>query len=339
MQGVETASSTPMKILAQLARGLNTAGLSLPILACAALLALAPLYVSDEYILRLLIASLYFGSLAMCFDFTGGYINAVNFGFAGFVGLGSYASALVAIHTGLGAWAGLLAAMLLTGLVGFLTGLLTLPLRGIYVSLMSWFVGMTLMALASVMIKVTRGARGLIVPPLFESITTSGYLYILLVLALLVYVFLRWVIHSPAGLAFRAIGQNFEAAQASGVDPTHYKLLNFTISSAAAGLFGGFYAHYVGIVTPDIMGTGYTLEVMALSFIGGSGSLLGGVFGAFILTPLFDSLKRLMEYRLIIYGLLLILVMIFYPSGLNGIYQVVLQKIDRWKGKSLHDQS
>jgi branched-chain amino acid transport system permease protein len=295
---------------------------------------LAPLFITDEYILRLLIASLYFGSLAMCFDFTGGYINAVNFGFAGFVGLGAYAAALVAVDTGLGAWAGLLAAMLATGLVGFFTGLLTLPLRGIYVSLMSWFVGMTLMALATAMVKVTRGARGLIVPPLYESITTSGYFYILLALALVVYVLLRLIIRSRAGLAFRAIGQNFEAAQASGVNPTYYKLLNFTISSAAAGLFGGFYAHYVGIVTPDIMGMGYTMEVMALSFIGGSGSLIGGVFAAFILIPIFDSLKRLMEYRLIIYGLLLILVMIFYPAGLSGLFQAILQKIDRWKGKS-----
>jgi branched-chain amino acid transport system permease protein len=338
MQSVETVTKSRTNGLALWVERLNALGLSWPILVCVALLALAPLFVKDEYILRLLIASLYFGSLAMCFDFTGGYINAVNFGFAGFVGLGSYAAALVAINTGLGAWAGLLAAALATGLVGFLTGLLTLPLRGIYVSLMSWFVGMTLMALATAMVEVTRGARGLIVPPIYESITTGGYLYILLGMTVVVYVLLRLVIRSRAGLAFRAIGQNFEAAQASGVNPTRYKLINFTISSAAAGLFGGFYAHYVGIVTPDIMSTGYTLEVMALSYIGGSGSLLGGVFAAFLLTPIFDSLKRLMEYRLIIYGLLLILVMIFYPAGLSGLYNQAMQKYKRWKGKSSNDQ-
>jgi branched-chain amino acid transport system permease protein len=339
MQSVETIGRPPAHGLARTLAWLNSIGFSLPLLACIALLALAPLFVSDAYILRLLIASLYFGSLAMCFDFTGGYINAVNFGFAGFVGLGAYAAALVAVNTPLGAWAGLLAAALATGLVGFFTGLLTLPLRGIYVSLMSWFVGMTLMALATAMEKVTRGSRGIIVPPLYETITTSGYFYILLVMALVVYVLLRLVIRSRAGLAFRAIGQNFEAAQASGVNPTYYKLLNFTISSAAAGFFGGFYAHYVGIVTPDIMGMGYTMEVMALSFIGGSGSLIGGVFAAFILTPIFDSLKRLMEYRLIIYGLLLILVMIFYPAGLSGLYQASLQKIKHRKGKSINENS
>jgi len=306
---------------------LKSLGLSLPLLICLTLLGLAPLFIQDEYILRLLVISLYFGSQALTFDFTGGYINAVNFGFAAFAGLGAYAAALVAIHTGLGAWAGLLMGALITGLVGFFTGLLTLRLRGIYVSLMSWFVGMTLMALATALEDVTRGARGLIVPPIYENATTTVYFYILFCIFLVVYVILRLIIHSRIGLAFRAIGQNFEAAQASGVNPTRYKLLNFTISSACAGLFGGFYAHYVGIITPDVMNMGYTMEIMALAFIGGSGSLLGGVFAAFLLIPIFDSLKYLMDYRLILYGLLLILVMIFYPAGLAGLYQTVIQKI------------
>jgi branched-chain amino acid transport system permease protein len=157
-------------------------------------------------------------------------------------------------------------------------------------------------------------------------------MYFLLVMMVVVYAALRMIIRSRVGLAFRAIGQNFDAAQASGVNPTLYKLLNFTISCACAGLFGGFYAHFVGIVTPDVMDTGHTLEVMALSYIGGSGSLLGGVFAAFLLIPIFDSLKKLMEYRLIIYGMLLILVMIFYPAGLNGLYQKFVQFIQSRRG-------
>lgn len=284
--------------------------------------------------LRLLVVSLFFGTLAMAFDFTGGFINAVNFGFAGFVGLGAYASALVALNTNLGPWIGLFIAASVTGLVGFFTGILTLPLRGIYVSLMSWFVGLSLMALASAMEDVTHGARGLIVPPFYEDITIVSYLYILLFISVLLYVLLRVIIRSRIGLAFRAIGQNFDAAMASGVNPTRYKLLNFTISCACAGLLGGFYSHFVGIVTPDIMDTGYTMEVMTLSFIGGSGSLLGGVFAAFLLIPIFDSLKKLMEYRLIIYGLLLIVIMIFYPTGLYGLYQQVRSMINKPKGNS-----
>jgi len=226
----------------------------------------------------------------------------------------------------------LLIAMGITALVGFFTGLLTLPLRGIYVSLMSWFVGMTLMALANALVEVTRGARGLIVPPIHEPDSILFHLYVLLTLLIVIYLVLRLIINSHIGLAFKAIGQNYDAACASGVNPTRYKLFNFTLSCACAGLLGGYFAHFVGIVTPDVMGMGYTMEVMALSYIGGSGSLLGGVFASFLLIPLFDSLKKLMEYRLIIYGLLLILVMIFYPAGMNGLYLQLKQKIFQKKG-------
>jgi len=309
------------KSLIAMVKRLNDFGFSLPTIACLALLAVSPFFVEKEYIRRLLVVSLYYGILAMAFDFTGGYINAVNFGFAGFVGLGAYTSALLVSYTNINPWFGIVAAMLVAGLVGFLTGLLTLPLRGIYVSLMSWFVGLTLMALANAMVKVTHGARGLVVPPIYDSVTIISHLYILLVLLVVIYFILRLIIFSPVGLAFRAIGQNYDAARASGVNPTLYKLLNFTLSCAIAGLLGGYFGHFVGIVTPDMMDTGHTMEVMALSYIGGSGSLLGGVFAAFLLIPLFDSLKGLMDYRLIIYGLLLILVMIFYPAGLNGVYQ------------------
>jgi branched-chain amino acid transport system permease protein len=333
MQGTGAVSNSGSKARLPWVSRLNFLGLSIPFLVFVAVLALAPLFIQDAYILRLLVASLYFGSLAMSFDFTGGFINAVNFGFAGFVGTGAYAVALLATYTQVSPWLGMVVGMLAAGLIGYFTGILTLRLRGIYVSLMSWFVGMTLMALASAMVKVTRGARGLIVPPMYEAVTTTAYLYIILTMMLVVYIALRLIINSRIGLAFRAIGQNFDAAQASGLNPTRYKLLNFTISCACAGLFGGFYAHFVGIVTPEIMDTGHTLEVMTLSFIGGSGSLVGGIFAALLLIPIFDSLKWLMEYRLIIYGLLLILVMIFYPVGLNGLYQNFIQKIRIRKGK------
>lgn len=307
---------------------LSSLGLSPAILICLLALALAPAFVREAYVVRLLAVSLLFGALAMAFDFTGGFINAVNFGFAGFVGLGAYTSALITVRLGVSPWIGLIVAALVTGLVGMFTGMLTLPLRGIYVSLMSWFVGMALMALANAMVDLTRGARGLIVPPLFESATTVTHLYILLALTVLLYVGLRLIIRSRIGLAFRAIGQNYDAARASGVNPTLYKVLNFTLSSAAAGLLGGYYGHFVGIITPDLMDTWHTMEVMALAYIGGAGSLLGGVFAAFLFIPLFDSLKSLMEYRLIIYGLSLVLIMIFYPTGLAGLYQVVKIKLE-----------
>ncbi|MBN1658460.1 MAG: branched-chain amino acid ABC transporter permease [Anaerolineae bacterium] len=324
-------SAPPARRLTHLSAWLNRLGLSWPVLIFFAFLAIGPLLTSDQYILRLFVISLMFGVLAMVFDFTGGYINAVNFGFAAFSGLGAYTSALVVLRLGASTWMGLVAAFVAAGLLGFVTGVLTLPLRGIYISLMAWFVGLTLMSVTAAMVDVTRGQQGLIVPPLFEGVTVTSTYYILLAIAIIMYLGLRLIINSYIGLAFRAIGQNFEAARASGINPTRYKLINFTLSCACAGLIGGYYGHFVGILTPDVMDTGRTMEVMALSYMGGSGSLIGGWLAAFLVIPAFDYLRSLMEIRLIIYGLSLVAIMILYPAGLVGLLRAATARVRAYR--------
>lgn len=330
MIGTQRPPAAPVRF-PHLRRRLQGLGFPWPVLVALLLLLVGPLFVRQEYIIRLLTASLFFGIQALVFDFTGGFINAVNFGFAAFIGLGAYTSALLAVKLGVSPWLGIWAGALVAGLVGFGTGLLTLPLRGIYVSLMAWFVGLGVMALATAMVDVTRGARGLTVSPFFPGAGVRFYYYFLLVLGVLIYALLRGVIHSRVGLAFKAIGQNYDAAAASGVDAVRYKLLNFTLSCACAGLLGGFYAHWVGIITPDLLDTAHTMEVMALSYIGGSGSLIGGVVAAFLFVPAFDYLKKFMELRLLIYGVFLIVVMVFYPTGLAGLAHSVRA---RWTGRA-----
>jgi branched-chain amino acid transport system permease protein len=298
------------------------------------LLAIVPLFVQDEYFLRLLVVALLFGAQAMCYDFTYGFINITNFGFAAFVGLGAYTSALLAVRLGVSPWLGMLAGGVSGGFLGFLTGILTLPLKPFFAACLTWFLAIGLRGATSAMVDLTRGHLGLISPLLLSGTSSRPYLYILLAITVVIYVVLRAITRSPIGLAFRAIGQDLAAAKASGVDPTKYKLINFTVSCAFAGLLGGFYAHFVGILTPDVMLTGHTLEVLTLSYAGGRGSIWGGLVAAFLIIPTFESLKSLMEIRLIIYGLLLILVMIFYPAGLAGLVHRIGDVIRKWRGGS-----
>lgn len=314
---------------------LQSAGFSLPTLVILAVLVAAPVFIGDEYVLHLMIVSLLFGAQAMAFDMTAGYINVVNFGFAAFVGVGAYTSGIIATRFGLSPWFGFLFAPITAGLLGFLTGILTLRLRGIYAAVMAWFVGLTLTSLAVVNVGITRGQLGLIVPLLLPTTAQLPYYYIILAIAVLTFVILRIVTHSHVGLAFRAIGQNLDAARASGVDPTRYKVLNFTLSCSLAGLLGVFYAHYIGILTPNVMQTQQTVQVLALAYIGGRGSIWGGLLAAFLVIPIFESLKQLFEIRLIIYGMLLILTMIFYPAGLVGIIASVMEWIKRRRSASL----
>jgi branched-chain amino acid transport system permease protein len=280
------------------------------------LVALTPLYIDNPYYLHLIVTSLMFGALAMAFDFTVGYINIVNFGFAAFMGAGGYVSALLAINYGLSPWIGMFAAAAFSSILGFLTGLLTLRLRGMFAAIMAWFLGIVLMSLASNMVEVTRGPLGLNVPVLFQGAGKEPYLYTMFIVVILTYIVLKRIISSKIGLAFHAIGQDLEAAETSGINATKYKVLNFTVSCAFAGLIGAFYGHFVGILTPAVLHTRVTVEILALCYIGGRGSIWGGLLAAFLIIPIFESMRSLNEYRLIIYGLLLVLVMIYYPGGM-----------------------
>lgn len=299
---------------------------------------------SQEHILRWLIAGAYLGAQGAAFDFTVGYINIVNFGFAAILGVGAYTSAILAdssgllmISPGISPWITILIGGLASGVVGFLVGILTLRLRGIFAAVMAWFIGLALLGTARNLTSLTRGPLGLHPPALLESVSNRPYFYVILVMMVLIYIALRIVTKSHVGLAFRAIGQNMDAARASGVDPTRYRVLNFTLSCVVAGLLGGFFAHYTRSLTPKtVMHTSKTVEVLAIAYIGGRGSLWGGIVTAFPFIFFIEYLRStftgLPGLHLVIYGVLMILVMIFYPGGVSELIRTVLDRVKRQLG-------
>lgn len=294
---------------------------------------------SQEHILRWLITGALLAAQAVAFDFTAGYISVVNFGFAAILGVGAYTSAILAnkmpfliVQPGISPWIGIWVGALVSGLIGLGLGMLTLRLRGIFAAVMAWFVGIALMGLARNLTPLTRGSMGLVPPRLFETASNLPYFYVILAMMLVVYVALRLVTESSIGLAFEAIGQNIDAARASGINPTKYRVFNFTLSCAFAGWLGGFYAHYLGSLTPQtVMPTSNTVEVLAMAYIGGRGSMWGGMFIAFpfvfFIQYLRSNFAELPGLHLVIYGALMILVMIFYPDGVAGLYKWAVQKI------------
>ena len=292
------------------------------VVALAVALPFIPPFNGQDY-QRWLVGAAFMAAMAVAFDFTAGYINIVNFGFAAFVGVGAYTSGLLAVHLGVSPWVGMFAGGVIAGLVGLLTGMLTLRLRGIYAAVRTWFVGLALMGLARNMTEITRGSLGLNVPLLLDTPDNLPYYYVILGMLLITIVVLTAVIRSDVGLAFRAIGQNLQAARASGINPTRFLVINFTLSCAFAGFLGGFYAHYYGILTPDVMLTSHTVEVLAVAYIGGRGSLWGPAVIAFPLTIGVELLRtqfsNLPGLHLVLYGLVLILVMIYRPAGFAGL--------------------
>lgn len=302
-----------------------------------ALLPLIPPF-SQEHIRRWLVFGAYLAGQAVAFDFTAGYINVVNFGFAALLGLGAYTSAIFAsdlpiilFHPDLSPWLTIWLGAIFAGLVGLGLGFLTLRLRGIFAAVMAWFVGIALMGIATNMTDLTRGSQGLQVKPLLQTTSNLPYFYIILAITLFLYIALKLITNSRFGLAFKAIGQNIEAAQASGINPTLYRVMNFAVSCFFAGLLGGFYAHYIGILTPNLMHTSKTVEALAMAYIGGRGSLWGGMTISFPFVFFIQNLRsnftNLPGLHLVIYGILMILIMIFYPSGFAGLFNVVKTKL------------
>jgi branched-chain amino acid transport system permease protein len=301
----------------------------------------------QEHILRWMIMGAFLAAQSVAFDFTAGYINVVNFGFAAILGLGAYTSAILAntrphivLQLGISPWIGIWIGALVAGLLGLLLGMLTLRLRGIFAAVMAWFVGIALMGVVNNLTNLTRGPLGMAPPSLLPRGTGNRpYFYIIMAMLVIVYVVLKLITKSNYGLAFKAIGLNFDAARSSGINPTKYRVFNFTVSAFFAGWLGGFYAHYFGSLTPaTLMHTSKTVEVLAIAYIGGRGSLWGGIAVAFpfvfFIEYLRSNLTDLPGLHLVIYGVLMILIMIYYPSGFSGFFNWLKDKVLKLFSKS-----
>ena len=285
---------------------------------------------NQEYMLRWLIYCGFIAAMSVGFDFTAGFINIVNFGYMAVAGFGGYTSALLVINAGWSPWLGMAAGGVTASVLGLIVGMISLRLRGIFAACLSWFFGLALMGLATKLVWLTRGPLGLRTPRIFETDSNEPYYFLIVALLYLTYLLCKWVVRSKMGLAFQAIGQNMDAARTSGINPVFYRVFNFTMSCAVAGVLGGFYAHFYGILTPDVMHTSKTVEVLAVAYIGGRGSLWGGAVVAFpfifVMEIIRSTLSNLPGLNLVIYALVLILVMIYYPGGFSYFYDTHIRK-------------
>jgi len=285
--------------------------------------ALPPL-IHNDYLTTVLISIVMWAGMGAAFDLTAGYIKVTNFGFAGFVAAGAYTSALLAADFGvspfLGLWPGLVAATAFGAFVGFLT----LRFHGMFAAALAWFMGMTLQYVLAATPEYTRGYEGLSVPQFFSGISLLPYYYLVLIMYIVELAILFKMVRGKAGFAFKIIGEDETAARTVGTNVSWYRSICFTISCLFAGLFGVFYAHYLGLLTPDVSGIAITVQALAICYIGGRGTLWGSLPGAIVIIAIFEIFRPLAAYRFIIYGILLIIVMIWAQGGLARVIQKCL---------------
>ncbi|MDR1019474.1 MAG: branched-chain amino acid ABC transporter permease [Synergistaceae bacterium] len=259
--------------------------------------------------------------LAVSLNLTAGFLGQLPLGHAGFMSVGGYAAALFSMSVSLPPNIELPAALVIgftvAALFGVLIGLPALRLKGDYLAIITLGFG-EIIRVIILNLKFTGGAYGL------KGIgrqTTVTWVYISVLITLYV---ISALIKSRHGRAIISIREDEIAAEASGIPTTYYKVLAFTVSAGFAGVAGGLYAHYLSILDPSTFGFMRSVEILVIVVLGGLGSIFGSVISAAALTILPELLREFAEYRMVIYSLLLVTVMIFKPSGLCGRYEFSL---------------
>jgi len=275
-----------------------------------------PLFLRS-YWLHVAIMALYYAMLASSWTMLAGFAGQFSFATMALSGIGSYTSALVVINLDLPMWAGIACGALAATLVGFLIGVLVLRMSGPYLALFTIAFSELVRITLNAEYQLTRGDMGLTVPRLFESGSKVPYYYTILALLIGSLLIMGLLLRSRYGLFFRAIREHEEAASAMGVNTVRYKIMAFVISSFFAGLAGGFFAHYIGTLTPNsIMEIPRMGLLISMSVIGGIESLVGAVVGAIIVEFLQEYLRVLQMWRFVIFGLALVLILRFSQNGL-----------------------
>jgi branched-chain amino acid transport system permease protein len=290
-------------------------------------LATLPFWLADPYHLHVAIMAGIFSVLALSLNLLLGFAGQLSLGHAAFFGLGAYASALLSVRAGWSPWAGLLAALALPGLAGFLVGRIALRIRGAYFVLLTVsFAGVVSLVSVNWM-ELTNGPLGIPdVPALTLALPGLGevslrpkpaFYYVTLAAALAAYLVCARLVRSRIGRALVALRENETLAESVGIDATHYLVLAAVVSAALAGLGGWLYAHYTRFVSPEVFLFTYTVTMVIMVVAGGKGTLLGPVVGAVLFTALPEALRAATswQWQMLAYGVVLILTLFFLPRG------------------------
>ena len=282
--------------------------------------------------------------MAVSLNIATGYLGQLPLGHAGFMSVGGYSCALFIIHMmpvfGLTAktmaadnpaailllFLGLVFGGLCAALCGLVIGIPALRLKGDYLAIITLgfaeIIRVVINNIDGVLgFSLTGGAKGLSGIPSYTS-------FLRVFIAVVAVLFLiHTTMKSRHGRAILAIRDNEIAAEASGVNVTYYKTLAFVVSAFFAGVGGALYAGCIGVMDPSKFGFMKSVEILVMVVLGGMGSMLGSVISATVLTILPEALRAFATYRMVVYAVVLIIVMIFRPQGLLGSYDFSLSRI------------
>ena len=294
------------------------------LLLCGIVLVILPLLISNAFVLHLLILCLVYAVITSNWDLVVGYSGIFNFGHLAFFAVGAYSSAIVAISSGISPWWCLPIGGGIAVVASLVVALPSLRLRGLYFSLFTFAFQQIFYSLILINPgNLTGGSQGLMFIPALKlgSIVISrtnkfpSY-YLALAFFLLSSIVLYRIVRSKAGLAFQALRDSEEYAISRGINPFKYKLGAVMTSAFFTGLIGAFYAHYMRIIGPAIIGWQIFILALAMLVLGGLGSLFGPMIASFGLLFVSEFLTSLGPYRFIILAFVMLFALLISPGDI-----------------------
>ena len=305
------------------------------------LLVFLPQIIRDRYFMHIVVMSGIFMILCMSWNLLAGYTGLLNLGHAAFYGIGAYTSALLAMKLGISPWFGLFIGGLVAAFFGFLLGIPSLRLSGPYLAITTIGFAEILRLVAVNWVDLTRGSLGLSGIPLLTPIKLGDwsmkfymekdYYYVVLCAVIITFFCIRRLTKSQFGASLQALRDDEPGARSIGIKTTAYKLAVFTVSAFFAGFAGALFAHFVRLVSPEAMALHTTFDILTMTMIGGLGTIAGPILGAMTLTFFSEWLRYLEEVikvdiRLVVYGFMLILTILFMREGLAGVLRRLMDR-------------
>ena len=284
------------------------------------------------YLITVLITIGIYVILALSLNMITGYAGQISLGHAAFMGIGAYTSALLYTKAGLSFWLCFGFAGLAAGVVGAILAIPCLRVREDFLAITTMGINFVVEAIFLYIpfFGAGMGIGGLDLPKLFgRELTKPEFLLLILGVIGIVIGLDRCLIRSWVGLAWSAIREDEGAASAMGIDVVRFKVLAFALGSAGAGLAGSLYAHFLTFIMPVNFSFGQSMVILSMVVFGGIGTLRGPLFGAVFLGALPELSRPVMEYRTLLYGVLLLLLMRYQPEGILGEHSLLPRAVRR----------
>ncbi|CAM3261221.1 MULTISPECIES: branched-chain amino acid ABC transporter permease [Brevibacillus] len=304
----------------------------------AAILLIGFPFVSDSRSALILLTQIFiYAVFAMSYDILLGYTGIISFGHAMFFGIGAYTTAIFLHrwdHTMLAFLVSLLVVLVLTGIVSYLIGVMTLRLKSHFYAMLTLAVAGLFLVLAEKWRDLTKGSDGFTfyIPDVLKDRTTLYFASFFFMI--IMFFLLKRFTDSPTGKVLQAIRENEQRTESLGYQILHYKIIASVVAGLAAGMSGSMYAITLRFVNTAVFGTNVTLDALLMTIVGGVGTLFGSIVGSALILLVHAGLTDLakihwiFERWMIFFGALYILAVMFFPQGVVGMLR---QWKEKWK--------